>query len=185
MSRHPARSRRRVPLPDGIEHGTVWAYDYYRCGCGDCRAAKTAKAAVTRTRRAQRQEMFPQVPTDPPPPRFADWMTAELIDQVEAGPREGWEDEAGCRPGAPRPDWARDLSPADFYDEAEGDVPTTRVQGYCRECPVRADCIASALSIESQSTMNGWWGSSPHDRRVIRAGIRRGLRPVSDEQVAM
>lgn len=182
MTGRRTRSPEPVQLPAGCSHGTKHAYDYYLCGCPDCRAYKR-RAMVAR--RERRQELFPDMKPSPPPLRLPDWLDQQLLDAIRSGPRVDWYDLAKCRPGTHRPAWARDLDPSDFYDEDEHDEVPARIQGYCGICPARADCIAAAMANESQSTVNGWWGSSPHDRRMIKRAIRIGFSFPTDQQEAI
>lgn len=107
------------------------------------------------------------------PPEWAD------LQAIAAGPREGWETEALCRPENQQ-HRRRPITIDDYFMPAKrrgdgvvlaaADRGTTKGKGWCRICPVRSDCIAQALANEG-ARRDGYWGSTPIERGRISAAL--------------
>lgn len=82
---------------------------------------------------------------------------------IPAEPRRGWHEQAACR-DSHRPD--------DFYPDSHGDAetPPGHVIAACASCPVRASCLAAAITaIPAQlDRLGSIWGSTPAQRTQLR-----------------
>jgi hypothetical protein len=95
-----------------------------------------------------------------------DRLVALISDPATTGLR--WGSKALCR-GRSRDQF--------FDDEAEHEPPC------CAACPVRVECLATALAHErDDGHRNGWWGGTrPADREVIAEEL--GLRTRVDVEI--
>lgn len=83
---------------------------------------------------------------------FGDLATLDGVARwIEQGPRTGWEAEAQCRDRE-----AYDL----FFPERGGSCRPAKT--ICAACPVRMDCLASALETKER---DGVWGGLNTDER--------------------
>ena len=99
-----------------------------------------------------------------------------LADPDAPDPSTGWRDEAACA----------GLDTELFFpvdDRAPSVEPPRRV---CRACPVRAACLADALSTEDPARRFGIvGGTTPAERRSLhRAGLTITTRPAAGGDVA-
>ena len=71
-----------------------------------------------------------------------------------------WAAEAACR----------DMGPAVFYVERNSDADSSgavaEAKAVCAGCPVRAECLAYALTSNEQHGV--WGGTSVRERRKLR-----------------
>ena len=75
----------------------------------------------------------------------------------------GWRDNAACR----------DLGPKIFYvDRGES---STEALAVCASCPVRLECLATALATTDPHGI--WGGLSERYRRLIKRELRRRPNP--------
>ena len=83
---------------------------------------------------------------------FGESSTLDLVnDWLDSGPRPGWEEEAACR----------DAGVADlFFPPRGGSCRPARA--ICGGCPVRTDCLASAIANDER---DGVWGGLNTEER--------------------
>ena len=92
-----------------------------------------------------------------------EWLMAEpdapemqsLLDLFE---RPAWHRQAACRGADP-----------DLFFPERTDGPPIAALAYCKECPVREECLTSAL--EGASTTGVWGGTTGRVRRGLRRGV--------------
>jgi WhiB family redox-sensing transcriptional regulator len=77
------------------------------------------------------------------------------------GPDEGWRVRAGCR----------GLDPGLFFPEDEEGPGAERAQEVCATCPVREQCLQTALA--TKEAYGIWGGTTPRDRRRTMRRSRR------------
>ena len=104
--------------------------------------ATLARARDTRQARIE-WLMTPEAP-DPP-------SLLKLLERPE------WHQRAACRGADP-----------DLFFPARGDKPAQAL-AYCAGCPVRQECLASALEVPS--TIGVWGGRFGRDRKGLRRGV--------------
>ena len=64
-----------------------------------------------------------------------------------------------------------------FPDMVSSDKVWIRARELCSECPVRNDCLESALRFEDLEDKWGMFGGmTPHERASIRDKRRRGIK---------
>jgi len=175
------RSRPVEPIDSPYPHGTESSY---RVGCG-CDPCLAAHAEAKTARRIRQLEMFPEMARDAarahkPRPRIPDiphgldlaGVAAAMVDPVA-----GWEDQARCKGRV-------DLSEL-FHEEvviqrrrngvmlysAPGDFVPSGYQTWCAGCPVRTQCVASALVRETRAHRVGYYGSTPTQRKHISEAL--------------
>lgn len=100
-----------------------------------------------------------------------------------------WESGSGFR--IDRPKWTREAScknePTTTFYPAPGDVERLRrAKSICKDCPVRVECLKSAL--ESSERFGIWGGKSARERslilraqRILNGGNVRQEAEESDE----
>ena len=82
-----------------------------------------------------------------------------LLPELPDSPTPGWESRAACR----------DMDPALFFpDHPHRPRPADEVVLACGRCPVRGDCLLSALKVSPEADDGIWGGTSPADRRRLR-----------------
>ena len=99
-------------------------------------------------------------------------MTVTTTRASDSSPNEGklagrrWTERAACH--------APEVNPELFFPvSAHGPSLTqvTAAKGICASCPVTASCLASAL--RSGEAAGIWGGTTPEERRTLRARLRR------------
>lgn len=94
---------------------------------------------------------------------------AENVPEIATSGFSGpdWRTLAECRTASP------DLfvTPGDLDDEPP--YPTAAAIAYCRVCPVRAECLASALELSAADDWGVRGGTSAYQRRQMRRVTRR------------
>lgn len=68
--------------------------------------------------------------------------------------RPAWHDEANC---------------VGFHDVYFGEAASTRqALRICEDCPVRTDCLATALGVPMHSDFGVWGGTTAWERKRLR-----------------
>jgi WhiB family redox-sensing transcriptional regulator len=90
-------------------------------------------------------------------------MLADIA--LAAPPPPDWTNEAGCRNADPE---------LFFPDGTAGPALSQVAQAtrVCQSCPVRTPCLVYAM--EHSPGFGVWGGTTPEERRAIRATIRHG-----------
>ena len=95
-----------------------------------------------------------------------------------------WESGSGFR--IDRPKWTREASckeePTTTFYPAPGDVEKLRrAKSICKECPVRQECLTSAL--ETGERFGIWGGKSARERSLIlRARRLLAGNPITEDE---
>jgi WhiB family redox-sensing transcriptional regulator len=89
---------------------------------------------------------------------MTDTLTDDLLDPAAWQPMP-WRDAAACR----------GLDPAMFVTERGADAETAKA--VCVTCPVKAECLAYALT--SPTILGVWGGTSGRERRTMRRATAR------------
>ena len=91
-------------------------------------------------------------------------LSAQLLQEARSDTARGWAARALCA------DW----DPAAFFPP--GDDATQETRDICAACPVRAQCLAYAVTANERFGI--WGGLDPQERHTLRKRLQRhGLLP--------
>lgn len=91
-------------------------------------------------------------------------MAGSATLRVVAEPAEDWRRDSACRPPA--------ADPSSFYAERDRPYEDLPWPSFCRRCPVRADCLSTAL--RTGETWGVWGGFTPSARQALLRQLLEG-----------